>query len=544
VNNKILLGIIAILILIVAFLLLRSPPASTQPLCGNSVCDPGEKESCMQDCKGGKLNTTKPDGGKNPETSQFCPDGVCDAKERAGGTCPQDCNRSVKPPVSTSCGDGFCSYGAEDSTTCPADCPQDACGNGMCDMYETAAGCPQDCYPDNLPYSVLIVHEESWSGMVEIVNLANQYHAPLTIMFWPGIVDYILENQSRIDLVHQWQAQGHEIGIHSQGCNEGPNRDPQCSDYACLKQGDAAKYERLAYPQPIKSGMSCWDPNLLPETYIYEASGYRDDGRSAFAIKFDIGQNRFLYGINTKPGYLESLPCGGATQKIAQYITLKPSEFYGAVFHTADYAGCCISDSSGNCIAWDDMSDCPGGHYVPSDKEPLKNWLRFLYTKDPQGVRRKTLSALMEDYVLPNNLTIDQDAICNSQDPRVNTCGILLSIDHNPPSGKKCFSVSAPGERLFNFERCLTTGTYCAYEGNERCSQSATPMYCPAKCIVTNISDFEETEYCPESCGNGYCTKSESPANCPQDCANCGNGVCDTDEKQTCPQDCVAPVKP
>ncbi|MCP4504357.1 MAG: S46 family peptidase [Deltaproteobacteria bacterium] len=43
-------------------------------------------------------------------------------------------------------------------------------------------------------------------------------------------------------------------------------------------------------------------------------------------------------------------------------------------------------------------------------------------------------------------------------------------------------------------------------------------------------------------CGDGQCTGNESVTTCPADCiAECGNGLCESDEFATCPQDCGAP---
>jgi len=180
------------------------------------------------------------------------------------------------------------------------------CGDNHCDLLETAANCAKDCKPENLPYSALVIHEESWAGIDQIVDLANQYHVPLTIEFWPGVVDFILNDSAKIAKVHEWQAQGHEIGMHSQGfIGDGSCTDPN----QCLKPGDAEKYEQLAYPQQIKSGVVPWNLSLLPLTYKYDAIGYRDDGRSVYAIKFNLTNddrsltNRQIYGVNLMAGY-------------------------------------------------------------------------------------------------------------------------------------------------------------------------------------------------------------------------------------------------
>ena len=66
--------------------------------CGDFTCDPGEEETCPEDC------------GVEPG---FCGDKTCDAWEDCG-TCAADCGACV-------CGDGTCNLG--ECATCESDCP-------------------------------------------------------------------------------------------------------------------------------------------------------------------------------------------------------------------------------------------------------------------------------------------------------------------------------------------------------------------------------------------------------------------------------------
>lgn len=63
-----------------------------------------------------------------------CGDGVCDLTETAA-SCPADC----------ACGNGVCD-GDEDVVSCPGDCA--FCGDDVCTPGETRASCPADCFPE------------------------------------------------------------------------------------------------------------------------------------------------------------------------------------------------------------------------------------------------------------------------------------------------------------------------------------------------------------------------------------------------------------
>jgi len=69
-------------------------------------------------------------------SNQVCGDGVCDVSESAA-TCPLDC-----PNV---CGDRACTH-TENNFSCPFDCAI-GCGNGICEPRESEFTCPTDCGP-------------------------------------------------------------------------------------------------------------------------------------------------------------------------------------------------------------------------------------------------------------------------------------------------------------------------------------------------------------------------------------------------------------
>jgi len=421
-------------------------------------------------------------------------------------------------------------------------------------------------YSENLsdvPYSYLLIDEEGpFDSLQEIVDLANQYHVPLTIAFWPGEVDYILQNQSRIDKVHEWQAQGHEMGIHNQECWEGPecwngSTAPECGfryQYGSAwiaKPTDIVKYESLVAPYTIKSGNPGCYP-WIPKTWIYEGGG-RPDGRNAIATVAYVPElEHNVYTLNLKGGYAAVPPCSGGAEKIAQYNTLNGNEIFGAGFHTADYTGGDFYSTRSLCLRITNLTlrletfntvDCstlPNSEqedYIP-DKNQLLDYIKFIYEKDPEGKKRMTLSDIMEKYVLPNNLTMEINALTDSSNATIKTCSYLAY--ENITGWQTATS--------FNFGRCLHTGTYCDY--SESYYSADNSLYCPNTCTVKNIAEFDKSGSLAGNCGNGNCDAGENKY-CPSDCPGgsggsmtytCPNRQCETSLGETstnCPGDCI-----
>jgi len=508
-------------------------------------------------CSKGVYNSVDDTCEYSPPVNNVCSIGTYD---EATQTC-------IYNPVNTTCS-------MQDGFVCTAN---QTCAGNLITASDTNKCCEESCGEGsldnlNVPWSFFAVHFEVdnsgkdpslsadvWQNMVNTVELANQYNVPLTIMFWPGSAQYALASPERIAQVREWQAQGHEIGIHNQGCYGTDSDDSS----AFHKESDNALYEQLAGNYTIKSGTTSCALNLI-STYKYEGGG-RPDGRSAVAIKYsyDLAPEHEIYGLNIKAGY-----ANGTSIKIAQYNTLNKDEIYGFVNHGEGDAG-----NRGGTVE-------------------LKEWLLFLYEKDPEGKKRMTLSDIMEKYVLPNNLVVSMEEVCSSTDTQTQQCLPLNEIESKPGTAR-CMNPYDTG--AFNFGRCLHTGTYCGLEDGlsqeQLCSISKGDYYSyvPTSCVVKNISDYEppicnnvvegktcsalngtictkeqtcsgkiksasDTQNCcvegsctskgGSECGDGYCdgTAGEKDS-CPADCSTnpyCPNGECDSKElaSGSCPQDC------
>jgi len=470
---------------------------------------------------------------------QYCPNQVCDEKEKAFGICPQDC---ASPPENLYCPDGECDEKELADGSCPQDCgiiPPEThleCSNNSCiEVSGTGTNtCTTntDCKPtdlSNIPYSFDAIHfeidphpktepEKKWADMAGMVELANQYNAPLTIMFWPGTVEYALSSPERLNQVREWQAQGHEMGMHNQG-NFG--LDDYCiEESACYKESDNEKYLELVGDYELKSGTIGETPSWLLPSFKYFAGG-RFDGRTALILKYKLTNDQEVYRTHIRAGYFEEYPTGGTQIKIETYNTLNSNEIYGAVNHGEG------TNMNG-----------------PNGYDEFIAWLEFLYEKDPTGQKRMTLTDLMENYVIPNNRYITWNQIQTDATPEIEECSVFLDTTLAIPDWY-------PETKLFDFGRCLDTKTYCKHEQNWCESMGSRGIiYLPRGCEDVAIENFEDFDYCitpASTCGDDTCSAKElESGECPADCSTtpeniyCPNGECDEKEAAdgSCPQDC------
>ncbi|OYT26977.1 MAG: hypothetical protein B6U97_02620 [Candidatus Altiarchaeales archaeon ex4484_96] len=241
----------------------------------------------------------------------------------------------------------------------------------------------------------LIYDRGAWLELNKLVDLADQYNVPLTIMFWPTAVDVILDDPKKIEAVKSWQAAGHEIGIHIQYDGQGNFNPDNLSRYRKLLD--------FSYQTEIKSGTIVNKDMNTPQETIYDVDGRvvgdalggdpHQDGRTSKAIVNSFN-NHLTYRINARAGYLDP------RTKELEYNSLEPDEIYGVGLHPVD---------------------------ILQDPKIIENWFKFLHDKDPQGIKRMTVSGLMESYVILNNLTGTLSGMVRNepQDPAKKTIMIV-----------------------------------------------------------------------------------------------------------------------
>ena len=93
---------------------------TTQPVCGNGQCEPGEsQQNCPKDCGGGNTGSCKGQCGKFIEGSSCQCDDQCQQYNDCCGDYKELCSGPNPGPV---CGNGICQPPVETSQNCPKDC--------------------------------------------------------------------------------------------------------------------------------------------------------------------------------------------------------------------------------------------------------------------------------------------------------------------------------------------------------------------------------------------------------------------------------------
>ena len=106
------------------------------------------------------------------------------------------------------------------------------CGDGVCNEKEKANLnlCPEDCeipQQDSVQLDAFIaVHMEEvgdqqlelrWPRLSSVISEADKHGLKLTLEFNPSWANFILEDNSRLQTLRSWEANGHEIALHHHG---------------------------------------------------------------------------------------------------------------------------------------------------------------------------------------------------------------------------------------------------------------------------------------------------------------------------------------
>ena len=151
-------------------------------------------------------------------------------------------------------------------------------------------------------------HSPNWSYLVEIVDSANAYNIPLTIMLTPPWADSVYSNSSKANQLALWQLQGHEIGAHHHGLsaanpltwdgytNASNIEIAQAGLDSLDKIGDMDDF--LAYMRPIAGSETLTTGGIAeeydwPSGLIYRAEGLNYDHTDVFSTISVYNHNGF-----------------------------------------------------------------------------------------------------------------------------------------------------------------------------------------------------------------------------------------------------------
>ncbi len=219
---------------------------------------------------------------------------------------------------------------------------------------------------NNLEYQ-----KKYWPTAVNLVKLADQYSAKLTMQFNPQWAEYILNDQNKINLLRKWQQHGHEVGLHHHGYDHGdwngytnrPRKEDDPGFWGTAR--DMMKLMgQLIQPYQLLSGTITDEEFDYPEDIKYDTEGILINHARSKPKWVTLGRNNKVIQVGMAflsfQGDIESFKL--------EYLRSREDELFGVVTHGKDFA-----------------------------KNPviIEEWLRFIKS---EGARITTVSQLIAKY--------------------------------------------------------------------------------------------------------------------------------------------------
>jgi hypothetical protein len=206
--------------------------------------------------------------------------------------------------------------------------------------------------------SNLEYQQRCWPRLIELVKTADKENAKLTLLFNPQWAEYILKNEKKLSIVKDWQANGHEVGLHyhlvtHHDWNGYTNRKEFMA--APFYRGNVKKMmklvNRLAAPHkietaccgldiatevnPAKSGgvpvaSRFIDEIDFPDEIIYDIDGFHDGVTKPLEFIFR-GKKRYHLR------HLPVLTIEYTEKAISEIKTANSDEIVGIATHEIDY---------------------------------------------------------------------------------------------------------------------------------------------------------------------------------------------------------------
>ena len=272
--------------------------------------------------------------------------------------------------------------------------------------------------PDETPYYFVAIHNEpyhfpsgrralevSYRTLVEMVEQADKFDIKLTLMFAPQWADFIADDSERMDRLAKWKEQGHEIAGHHHSIYHG-NWDGY-TDYPAQhalaeRARHTARPERylgtltdfLEKLRKIEPTLQCgcmndeFDKKALPEGIIFDTC-------SGFANFGPVGR-RLGDGVAPVKGRNEYVSVGQSSGVKRRWLT-----HYQITTHKRQRA------AQGVFRAMTKGVYGVVAHSIQSEAVPYFEFLDFLHTADPTGERSRTVSAVIQENLLPEKTLPD-----------------------------------------------------------------------------------------------------------------------------------------
>jgi len=271
---------------------------------------------------------------------------------------------------------------------------------------------------EKIPYYFIAIHNEPFhypGGMKHIqdsyellrnmVKKADAYGIKLTLMFSSQWADFISQNEKRMQEVNRWKKNGHEIAGHHHSIMHW-NWD----GYTAFARKNAEEIRRKLGHQPEKylgtlddfmTRLRRLDPKIhsgcmndeflkqaLPDSIIYDTcSGFANFGNPGTPLPDTVaekGRNEFVStaivnGVNRKWLCHFQTTSMERVQDAKRIFSAMQFGVYGSVNHSS-----------------------------PHEQTAFFAWLDFLHSQDPDGRMCRTVSKVIEEGLLPENVIPDE----------------------------------------------------------------------------------------------------------------------------------------
>ncbi len=195
----------------------------------------------------------------------------------------------------------------------------------------------------------------------KLVQKADSYGFHLTLAFNPQWAEYILLDDAKVNLVKQWQKNGHEIAFHHHSINHpdwnGYSNDPLALNSTTPFLGNVDKglniIRNLALPANVTTAMISGLPIDMPQSYEDTSDSLIFAGGNQYSSFAQYGQLRSLkpHKIIKNNGaevtfvthrQLTSILNNYTVDEAlnifkTEYNNMQNDEIYGVVFHCYDY---------------------------------------------------------------------------------------------------------------------------------------------------------------------------------------------------------------
>lgn len=223
--------------------------------------------------------------------------------------------------------------------------------------------------------------EESYKALRGMVKLADGQSVRLTLLFSAQYALYISSDPARLAELEGWKKTGHEVGAYHQGPDT-----PAWDGYSDLPEeelGRLRKEDRKGRAVPGHADYFSALARLTPELKTGCMPGKADKAFLAAAPAYEIcavpwvkGANRSLFLVTGGEKVRKRLSSFNPSDKAGieaagKYFNVLSSGVYGASFKS-----------------------------VPAEFGAFYAWLTFLRGKDPEGLRSRTVAAVIESGLL------------------------------------------------------------------------------------------------------------------------------------------------